>query len=106
MSEEGASGLSGVRLSKLVSSSTIPAGSDCDAGLAVNVAARPVVKSKCFCSNSEVIPPINPSMSNSEYTPGSCRSAGAGIEPSSERSTVLKKLRSGERATVAVASCV
>lgn len=55
------SGVSGIRRSGVS-----VAGSDCDPGLAVKVIGSPVVKSRCFCSSSEVIPPMNPSMSNPE----------------------------------------
>lgn len=67
---DGVSGVSGARRSAEKFPSSTPgvsvAGSDCDAGLAVKVIRDPVVKSRCFCSSSEVIPPINPSISNSD----------------------------------------
>lgn len=67
---DGVSGVSGVRRSAEKFPSSTPGvsvvGTDCDAGLAVKVIGSPVVKSRCFCSSSEVIPPINPSISNSD----------------------------------------
>lgn len=70
ISEDEVSGVSGIRRSAEKCPSSMPGvsvpGSDCDGGLAVKAIVCPVVKSRCFCSSSEVIPPMNPSMSNSE----------------------------------------
>lgn len=69
-SEGEVSGVNGIRRSAEKYPSSMPgmsvAGSDRNAGLAVKAIESPVVKSRCFCSRSEVTPPINPSMSNSE----------------------------------------